>query len=234
MTAEQGRVAVFICHADGRLVESVRDDFDLGIRYPEAQRLSQIFRLRSGLLDELLARMARSGLLFDPSSTLEELQGDTPLAVAGVRHLSYLYVVISDRRETAQSYFQRMMEDLHEQTDRFRRDIGGQVPKAPKEEPHGIRLFEEVSRLNNELVNTQRQLAKKVQELESAFEHVKQLEGLIPICANCKRIRNDQGYWEEVELYIQSHSGAKFSHGICDACKVELYPELFAKPADGG
>jgi PAS domain S-box-containing protein len=65
-----------------------------------------------------------------------------------------------------------------------------------------------------------------VQELQSALARVKQLSGLLPICAGCKRIRNDGGYWKQIESYIASHSEATFSHGICPECLHQLYPEL--------
>ena len=65
-----------------------------------------------------------------------------------------------------------------------------------------------------------------VQELEAALARVKLLSGLLPICANCKRIRNDEGYWKQLEGFISSHSEATFSHGICPDCLHTLYPEL--------
>jgi PAS domain-containing protein len=65
-----------------------------------------------------------------------------------------------------------------------------------------------------------------VQELQSALARVRLLSGLLPICANCKSIRNDEGYWKQIESYISSHSEATFSHGICPACLHKLYPEL--------
>lgn len=67
-------------------------------------------------------------------------------------------------------------------------------------------------------------------ELASALEQVKTLSGLLPICANCKRIRDDEGYWHHVENYIQSHSQASFSHGICPSCMQELYGDLPGGP----
>jgi hypothetical protein len=53
------------------------------------------------------------------------------------------------------------------------------------------------------------------------------LTGLLPICARCKKIRDDQGYWNQIEAYIQEHSDAKFSHGICPNCAKRLYPEYY-------
>ena len=63
-------------------------------------------------------------------------------------------------------------------------------------------------------------------ELQAALSEVNTLSGLIPICASCKNIRDDQGYWNQIETFIQSHSEAKFSHGICPDCSARLYPEL--------
>jgi PAS domain S-box-containing protein len=65
-----------------------------------------------------------------------------------------------------------------------------------------------------------------IQELQTALAKVKLLSGLLPICASCKNIRDNQGYWEQVEAYISSHSEATFTHGLCPACIRKLYPEL--------
>jgi PAS domain S-box-containing protein len=64
-----------------------------------------------------------------------------------------------------------------------------------------------------------------IDELTEALRHVKTLNGLLPICASCKKIRNDSGYWEQVETYIRSRSNAEFTHGICPDCVRVLYPE---------
>jgi hypothetical protein len=64
-----------------------------------------------------------------------------------------------------------------------------------------------------------------IEELKSALARVKTLSGLLPICSSCKKIRNDQGYWEQVEIYIKNHSQADFTHGICPDCIHRLYPE---------
>jgi len=65
-----------------------------------------------------------------------------------------------------------------------------------------------------------------IRELQDALATVKQLSGLLPICANCKRIRDDDGYWATVEHYIAEHTQAQFSHGICPECRDVLYPEF--------
>jgi AmiR/NasT family two-component response regulator len=64
-------------------------------------------------------------------------------------------------------------------------------------------------------------------ELQEALDKVKTLSGLLPICAACKKIRNDGGYWQQVEEYIHEHSNADFTHGICPECARKLYPEYY-------
>ena len=65
-----------------------------------------------------------------------------------------------------------------------------------------------------------------IQELKKSLEQVKLLSGFIPICASCKKVRDDQGFWTQVESYISKHSEAQFSHGICPGCIRKLYPEI--------
>lgn len=65
-----------------------------------------------------------------------------------------------------------------------------------------------------------------IKELTTALSDVKQLSGMLPICSNCKKIRDDEGYWQNVESYIGAHSEALFSHGICPDCIKKLYPDM--------
>jgi len=77
------------------------------------------------------------------------------------------------------------------------------------------------------IIELQESLTRRVRELEDALSQIKQLQGLLPICSYCKRIRDDQNYWQQVEKYITEHSEAQFSHSICPDC-YEKYvkPEL--------
>ncbi len=91
-----------------------------------------------------------------------------------------------------------------------------------------------------ELAETNRQLRKEIAErermheesqrliteLQKALSEVKTLGGLLPICASCKKIRDDQGYWRRVEEYIKDHSDAEFTHSMCPECTKRLYPEM--------
>ncbi|MCD4721025.1 MAG: hypothetical protein K8S13_14390, partial [Desulfobacula sp.] len=62
-----------------------------------------------------------------------------------------------------------------------------------------------------------------IKKLRQALENIKTLSGLIPICSSCKKIRDDKGFWKQIDVYIQKHSDAKFSHGICPECSEKLY-----------
>ncbi len=75
-------------------------------------------------------------------------------------------------------------------------------------------------------------LNEKTASLEKALTRVKTLSGLLPICASCKKIRDDQGYWNQIELYIKEHSMAEFSHSICPECAKKLYPEFYNENDD--
>ncbi len=78
------------------------------------------------------------------------------------------------------------------------------------------------------MVKMQDTLADKIEKLNSSVNEVKTLRGILPICSNCKKIRDDKGYWHQVEAYIQEHSDVKFSHGLCQECTEKLHPDFIA------
>lgn len=91
----------------------------------------------------------------------------------------------------------------------------------------------ELTRVNKELQveiaehkKTEAERERLISELQEALKNVKQLTGLLPICANCKKIRDDTGYWHQVEVYVRDHSEAEFSHGMCPNCMKVFYPEF--------
>jgi hypothetical protein len=104
----------------------------------------------------------------------------------------------------------------------IRRRLGAQ-----KEEIH--QAHEEIK---IEMQNRKRAEIEKdslIVELKDALDKVKTLSGLLPICSSCKKIRDDKGYWNQIENYIRSHSNAIFSHGICPDCARKLYPGFMRK-----
>ena len=108
-----------------------------------------------------------------------------------------------------------------------------------------LRVWKELKRMNEDL---EKQVAERtadlsvevaerkkygkerdtvILELQDALGQIKTLTGLLPTCASCKKIRTSKGDWEQMELYIQNHSEAKFSHGMCPACAKKLYPDIY-------
>lgn len=90
------------------------------------------------------------------------------------------------------------------------------------------RLTEEIA--GRERVQKERELL--INDLKEALAEIKTLSGMLPICASCKKIRDDKGYWKQIEVYISDHSSARFSHGICPECLEKLYPELNREDAE--
>ncbi|MFO0597905.1 MAG: response regulator [Myxococcaceae bacterium] len=84
-------------------------------------------------------------------------------------------------------------------------------------------------RTGERIVRLEQTLAQQVKELQAASEHVRELQGMIPICMHCKRIRNQSQIWEKVETYIENRSGAKFSHALCSECLEQHYPDAAAE-----
>jgi PAS domain S-box-containing protein len=84
----------------------------------------------------------------------------------------------------------------------------------------------EIARDISERLKASEEREKIIKELKTALSNVKTLSTLLPICASCKKIRDDKGYWNQVEEYISAHTDALFSHGLCPDCAKEFYPEL--------
>ncbi|MBU4262512.1 MAG: cache domain-containing protein [Proteobacteria bacterium] len=102
-------------------------------------------------------------------------------------------------------------------------------------EVHGYPIFDkagEVTQMIEYIIDiTDRKMAEEEQkrliaQLQAALEDIKTLQGIVPICAFCKQIRDDSGYWNQLEKYVSEHSHAEFSHAICPKCMAERYPDV--------
>ena len=85
-------------------------------------------------------------------------------------------------------------------------------------------------RVGERMVKLQTALATRVTEVEAALAHVQRLQGLLPICSYCKKVRNGANYWEQVESYLSAHSDLDFTHSICPQCSEKLMMEVEASP----
>ena len=92
-----------------------------------------------------------------------------------------------------------------------------------------VAMLLEFRRVANSLQLASKAHEELIAELQEALTRIKTLEGIIPICTNCKYVRHDEGYWQQLEIYIRDHSDADFTHGFCPNCMNELYPELYNK-----
>lgn len=110
------------------------------------------------------------------------------------------------------------------------------IKGIPIENRPVLAILQEVAAVKFELSLAQQEIEKRKQaekekeelisQLHQAISEIKTLQGFLPICANCKKIRDDKGYWQQIESYIQKHTDAKFTHAICPECTDILYPEL--------
>ncbi len=89
-----------------------------------------------------------------------------------------------------------------------------------------LAAFRDAIEVHLALITAMEELNRKNEELRNALGEVRTLRGLLPICSICKKIRDDKGYWDQIETYIEKHSGAQFTHGICPDCVKNFYPEL--------
>jgi DNA-binding response OmpR family regulator len=92
-----------------------------------------------------------------------------------------------------------------------------------------IQSLVRIKRVEDTLREKEEEQRKLISALEKALAEIKTLKGLIPICASCKKIRDDEGYWDQLETYMSKHTDAVFSHGICPECVERLYPEYCKK-----
>nr|HQU74776.1 FHA domain-containing protein [Calditrichia bacterium] len=100
-----------------------------------------------------------------------------------------------------------------------------EVRMAASGRTHVLAIFRDIT----DRVLAEEAQQKLIEELREALAKIKTLKGLLPICASCKKIRDDSGYWNQLEDYFKAHADVEFSHGICEACAKKLYGEYFRK-----
>ncbi len=102
-----------------------------------------------------------------------------------------------------------------------------------------LAILKQVAEIRKELTLAQQEIERRkalekerkklIGKLQQALSEIKTLQGFLPICASCKKIRDDEGYWQQIEKYVEDRSDARFSHGICPECARKLYPEFYAE-----
>jgi len=179
--------------------------------------------------DDAIIGKALDGTILSWNSGAERMYGYSPEEVRG-RSISMLIPPYRPE-ELPQVYARIMRGDPVEryETIRVRKDgtaIDVSISLSPIKDDAGRVIG--ISAIERDITARKREeneRLKLIQELTDALGKIKTLRGLLPICASCKKIRDDRGYWQKVESYISGHTGAEFTHGICPDCMRRLYPE---------
>lgn len=147
---------------------------------------------------------------------------DLSISAATVKDRTFFVAIIRDvtERKKAQIALNRARDELEVRVDERTADL-----KQANEQLHAEIIERKRTEAEREML---------VNELQNALAEIKTLSGLIPICAACKKVRDDKGFWNQIEVYVRDHSEAEFSHGICPDCAKELYPELSPEDSQDG
>jgi hypothetical protein len=200
-------ITICLCDFDGNLLEILCDDLHIlggvGVKHSAVH----IFKKSSiGQFLDFLLIIRKEGI--SPSTRLSVIRGGESICLnfVGVAFSSSILLSAAD-----------CTQDIYADTYKSN--------GTPKDGYLEILTNDDTMRINNDLINMQRELSKKNTELRSALSEIKTLRGFIPICASCKKIRDDKGYWEQIEKYLQKKIDAQFTHSICPGCMKKLYSE---------
>lgn len=128
------------------------------------------------------------------------------------------------RKEMATAGFVASYECRHRRKDGS--EIIVMLTSTQRQETDGQVIYQSICRDITQRKQLEIEREQLIADLQEALSKINTLSGLLPICASCKRIRDDQGYWQQIELYISEHSETVFSHSVCPACTRKLYPDL--------
>jgi PAS domain S-box-containing protein len=179
-----------------------------------------------------LFHMQPDGMILQVNRAFAEMTGYTNSNQLSQYHATQFFVTPEDHRAWRDA-IERDGTLLNHET-QFRRADGSRVwveisARALRDGSSGSIFYEgsveDITQRHDARVERER----LIQSLQEALTRVKKLSGLLPICSSCKKIRDDRGYWNQLEVYIQEHSDASFTHSFCPECVRRLYPEIFAE-----
>lgn len=214
-------------------IEGVYRDITEYKRSEEALRISEAkYRLLHSSMRDAFARVDLDGTIRECNDAFVEMIGYTPqeLATLTYRDITPEKWHAVEARIHEKQVFPRGYSDIYEKE--YRRKDGTIFPV----ELRAFLLSDDsgnpvgswaIIRDITERKQVERDRETLIVELQQAMKKVKTLNGMLPICSSCKKIRDDKGYWNQIESYIRDHSEAEFSHGICPECAKEMYPDFF-------
>jgi PAS domain-containing protein len=207
-------------------------------------------RSRTKRLESELRMVARNARCFLWYSTVEDRGGEFEWNLRIFTEELDAFVHIEDLPPTSKArvwYFGRLQEELIRLGDTAREAMKSGKPgytqefRCKDESGQEVWFAEDVTvevvsptlwnlvGVSTDITDRKRAEAERerlVLELQKALSEVKQLSGMLPICSSCKKVRDDAGYWRQIEVYIHSRSEVQFSHGLCPDCKDRLYPGI--------
>ena len=219
----------------GRVVEiqCVGRDVTQKKKVEEAVKQSQEkFRNLAEITSDWIWEVDRDGVYTYVSPVVNELLGYRPEEVLGKKPFDFMP---EEEARRVERVFRKALEsgqpfknieniNLHKNGSWVTLESSG-VPVL--DEAGALIGYRGVDRNISERKRAAKRLQEESNRLKQALTQVKRLSGMLPICSSCKKIRDDQGYWNKIEAYVQNHSEAEFSHSICPQCAQRLYPELY-------
>jgi PAS domain S-box-containing protein len=149
---------------------------------------------------------------------------------------SVFSIIPTDRQEELEGILNEISNGVsisRFQTRRLRKDgriIDVSVTASPiKDARDKVIGASAISRDITERIRAEMERERLIKQLQDALAEVKTLRGILPICMTCKKIRDDEGAWRQLEAYISEHTDANFSHGMCEPCAQNIYPEIYEK-----
>ena len=172
----------------------------------------------------------QTGLILDANDTVACFIGYPDRASLLAKPFSMVERYVDAHVRDEMRYIVQTHGEIHNYEARFRRNDGSIIwMRFSARIVRGKGWMEGVSEDITEQKQAEDALEEERRRLQQALDEVRTLRGIVPICANCKKIRDDKGYWNQVEKYVSDHTEAKFSHGICPDCVKVLYPDLYKK-----
>ncbi len=217
-----------VCQTDGRIKTVASDPGSIFAGEVPAENLASLgSHSSSGKFLDFIALLNKEHKAVDWVLNLDQGSERADYSLSGIKHNDDLYVIgtmVHDHLKEAKEYISTLHDAGSFESGHPFKIIEEMISRRISGESG---IYDELARLNNELINLHRELTKNNRQLQDALNDVKTLKGLIPICASCKKIRDGEGYWQQVEEYVARHTEAEFSHGLCDECAHKLYPDYF-------
>jgi len=180
------------------------------------RKSGEVISLAGSLTEEVLRRRLSQLIQTEDRA---ELAGRLPILLpffdSGIRSFMAVPLISKDQVIGVLHIFSVKSKAYAEADKNLAENIGAQISGAIA----NSQLFKNLKKVEEER-------EKLIRELQDSLVKIKTLRGLLPICASCKKIRDDKGYWNQIEAYIRDHSEAEFSHSICPVCMKKLYPDF--------